>query len=181
MPLEIARSRLLIAAVMASALAGCGGQSTPCAGIEVGGMCWVGREGVTLTEARAERVYAIARRFWGESRDPGGWTVEFAIAPVLHVDRDPSGIEVSRTIDGIDYFGWACREHRLIVVHPFGESDCIERSVIFHELGHAWGVEEGDPRFYGEYMLMREAMDGAAWQGCNDGDGDEDGAAAGEG
>jgi hypothetical protein len=168
----VVTSRILAAVAVTASLAGCGGGSTPCPGVEVGGMCWIGRAGVTVTEARAQRVYSIARRFWGESHDPGMWTIEFAIAPVLHVDHEGSGVEVSRAIDGADYFGWACSEHRLIVVHPFAEADCIERSVIFHELGHAWGVEEGDPRLYGEYVLMREAMDASGWRGCLDADGD---------
>ena len=109
-------------------------------------MCWVARDGVTLTEARARKVYAIAKRFWGEARDPG---LDSGVRhrPVVHVDHDGSGAAVSRSIDGAEYFGWACSEHRLIVVQPFGAADCIERSVIFHELGHAWGVREGDPRF----------------------------------
>jgi hypothetical protein len=167
-----ATSRILLAVTAAASLAGCGGGSTPCPGVEVGGMCWIGRDGVTVTEARAQKVYSIARRFWGERHDPGRWTIEFAKAPVVHVDHEGQGAEVSHAIDGADYFGWACSEHRLIVVHPFGEADCIERSVIFHELGHAWGVEEGDPRLYGEYVLMREAMEGSAWKGCLDADGD---------
>jgi hypothetical protein len=166
MPRTVASSTVF-AASLAAALAGCGGGGpAPCAGVEVGGMCWIGRDGVTVTEERADRVYDIARRFWGESRDRKGWTVEFSIAPVDHVDRDASGAEVTRSVDGTDYFGWACQEHRLIVVHPFGAADCIERSVIFHELGHAWGVEDGDPRLHGEYVLMREAMDGSGWRGC---------------
>ena len=45
-------SRAALAAVALAALAGCGGGPAPCAGVEVGGMCWVAREGVTLTEAR---------------------------------------------------------------------------------------------------------------------------------
>jgi len=137
-------------------------------------MCWVARDGVTLTEERAERIYGIAKRFWGESRDPRGWTVEFAITPVVHVDRDASGVEVGHSVDGVDYFGWACKEHRVIVVRPFGAADCVERSVIFHELGHAWGVQDGDPRLYGEYDLMREAMEGSGWRGCLGVDGDAD-------
>ncbi len=137
-------------------------------------MCWVARAGVTLTEARAERIYGIAKRFWEESRDPRGWTVEFAVTPIVHVDRDASGAEVRHSVDGVDHFGWACREHRVIVVQPFGAADCVERSVIFHELGHAWGVPEGDPRLYGEYELMREAMEGSGWRGCLGAD-DEDG------
>jgi hypothetical protein len=166
----LTKTALAVATVLA--LSACGGTSTPCAGVTVGGMCWVGRDGVTVTEERAERVYAIARRFWEKDSDPAGWTVEFAVAPVAHVDRDASGREVAHVVDGVDYFGWACREHRLIVVQPFGGADCIERSVIFHELGHAWGVREGDPRLYGEYSLMREAMEGSGWRGCLDADGD---------
>ena len=67
-----------------------------------------------------------------------------AVAPVVHVDHDAPGAAVSHSIDG------------------------IERSVIFHALGHAWGVREGDPRSYGEYVLMREVMEASAWRGCLD-------------
>jgi hypothetical protein len=165
--------RPALAAVFLAALAACGGGATPCAGVEAGGMCWVARDGVTLTEARVERIYGIARRYWGEPGEPRGWTVEFALAPTVHVDHDASGAEVAHSVDGVNYFGWACREHRLIVVQPFGAADCVERSVIFHELGHAWGVQEGDPRLYAEYDLMREAMEGSGWRGCLEADDDE--------
>ena len=167
-----------VAALLLSAalLLGCGGSSVPCAGVEVGGMCWIGHDGITVTPERAARIYQIARRHWGEDRDPAGWTVEFGIQPVVHVDQDVAGAAVRHAVDGVSYFGWACPQHRLIVIQPFDGSDCIERSVIFHELGHAWGVPEGDPRLYGEYVLMREAMEGSGWPGCTsaDGDGDED-------
>jgi len=154
-----------LAALLAGTLAACGG-SVPCAGIEAGGVCWVGRDGLTVSETRASQVLEIARRYWGHSRAPEGWTVEFGIEPIAHVDHDGSGAAVTHTVDGLHYFGWACPEHRLIVVQPFAGADCIERSVIFHELGHAWGVREGDPRLYGEYALMREAMDATGWRGC---------------
>ncbi len=158
-------SRVLASAFATLLLAGCGGP-VPCAGVEVGGMCWVARDGLTLTESRAAQIYDIAKSYWAQSRDPDGWTVEFAIAPVPHEDRDASGGTVRHVVDGVSYFGWACPAHRLIVVHPFAEEDCVERSVIFHELGHAWGVHEGDARLYGEYDLMREAMERSRWRGC---------------
>ena len=154
-----------IASLLASLLAGCGG-SVPCAGVEAGGICWVGRDGITVSQARASLVFEIARNYWGQKDAPEGWTVEFGIEPVVHVDHDASGAAVSHVVDGIQYFGWACPQHRLIIVQPFAAADCMERSVVFHELGHAWGVREGDPRLYGEYFLMREAMEATGWQGC---------------
>jgi hypothetical protein len=42
-------------------------------------------------------------------------------------------------------------------------------------VGHACGVPEGDPRLYGEYFLVREAMEGSSWPGCTSADGDGDG------
>ena len=85
----------------------------------------------------------------GEQSTPCGMSgraviAAVAVAPVVHVDHDAPGAAVSHSIDG------------------------IERSVIFHALGHAWGVREGDPRSYGEYVLMREAMEASAWRGCLD-------------
>jgi len=154
-----------IAVLLAATLVACGG-AVPCTGVEVEGVCWVGRDGLTVSQARASQVLEIARRYWGQARAPEGWTVEFGAEPIAHVDHDVSGAAVTHTVDGLHYFGWACPQHRLIVVQPFAGADCIERSVIFHELGHAWGIPEGDPRLYGEYVLMREAMDATGWRGC---------------
>jgi hypothetical protein len=159
-------SRTLATVLVAAALlAGCGG-AVPCAGVEVSGVCWVGRDGLTVSGERAARVLDIARRYWGQTSAPEGWTVEFGIEPIDHVDHDVSGVAETHTVDGLQYFGWACPMHRLILVQPFAAADCIERSVVFHELGHAWGVREGDPRLYGEYSLMREAMESSGWVGC---------------
>jgi len=154
-----------IAAVAAALLAGCGG-SAPCAGVEADGICWVGRDGLTVSRDRATRVVEIARNYWGQASAPEGWTVEFGTEPIAHVDHDVSGASVTHVVDGVAYFGWACPRHRLILVQPFAGGDCIERSVIFHELGHAWGVHEGDARLYGEYGLMRRAMEASGWRGC---------------
>ncbi len=167
--------RTVAIAAAAVALAACGGSSSTCSGVETGGMCWTGRDGITLTEARAAEVYEIAKAYWGQPGDPEGWRIEFAISPVEHVDVDGSGGAVRHVVDGVEYFGWACRQHRVILVHPFGEADCIERSVIFHELGHAWGVHEGDARLYGEYDLMRKAMERTGWRGCGLAAGDDEG------
>ncbi len=146
--------------------AGCGASSVPCPGVEVDGVCWEARDGITLSEPRVARIAAIARRHWGAPSDPEGWTVLFVRSPEAHVDHDPAGASVSHRVDGIDYHGWACPSHRLIVVRPFDGADCIERSVVFHELGHAWGAREGDPRLYAGYDLMREAMEASGWKGC---------------
>jgi hypothetical protein len=157
--------RIAATIVLAAVLAGCGA-AAPCAGVEAGGVCWVGRDGLTISEERASRVYAIAKRYWGQASDPEGWTVEFGRAPVVHVDHDAAGAAAAHTVDGRAYYGWACPQHRVILVHPFDDEDCIEQSAIFHEFGHAWGVPEGDPRLYGEYFLMREAMEATGWRGC---------------
>lgn len=116
----------LIASFSAAFLAGCGG-AVPCAGIEAGGICWMGRDGVTVSQARASRVYEIARKFWGQKGALEGWTVEFASEPVVHVDQDASGASVSHVVDGLHYFGWACPQHRLIIVQPFADADSSRR------------------------------------------------------
>jgi hypothetical protein len=157
----------VIASLSAALLAGCGG-AVPCAGVEAGGICWLGRDGVTVSQERASRVYEIAREFWGQKGDLDGWTVEFVIEPIVHLDHGASGASEAHVVDGLQYFGWACPQHRLIIVQPFAAADCMERSVVFHELGHAWGIKEGDPRLYGEYFLMREAMDATDWHGCQE-------------
>jgi hypothetical protein len=73
---------------------------------------------------------------------------------------------VPHVVDGLQFLGWACPQHRLIIVQPFAAADCMETSVVFHEPGHAWGVREGDPQLYGEHFLMQEAMDATSWNGC---------------
>jgi hypothetical protein len=156
-----------IAFVSSLGLTACGG-SVPCAGVEADGVCWVGRDGLTVSQVRAGHVLEIARRYWEQGSAPEGWTVEFGREPIVHVDHDVGGASVTHVVDGIGYFGWACPQHRLILVQPFAGADCIERSVIFHELGHAWGVPEGDARLYGEYDLMRQAMEASGWSGCLD-------------
>jgi hypothetical protein len=149
-----------------AALSACGGTAAPCAGVEAGGACWSGGQGVTVTAERASRILEIARRHYGVEVDPEGWTIQFASTPVTHEDLEMGGTVATYHVDGSAYHGFACARHRLIVVLPFGGADCIERSAIFHELGHAWGAAEGDALLYGEYDLMREAMEGAAWDGC---------------
>jgi len=116
----------LIASFSAAFLAGCGG-AVPCAGIEAGGICWMGRDGVTVSQARASRVYEIARKFWGQKDALDGWTVEFGIEPIVHVDHGASGASESHVVDGLHYFGWACPQRRLIIVQPFAAADSSRR------------------------------------------------------
>ena len=116
----------LIASFSAAFLAGCGG-AVPCAGVEAGGACWLGRDGVTVSQARASLVYEIARKFWVQKDALEGWTVEFGSEPVVHVDQDSSGASVSHVVDGLHYFGWACPQHRLIIFQPFAAADSSRR------------------------------------------------------
>jgi hypothetical protein len=157
----------LLALVAAAALWGCG-SAPPCDGVEAGGMCWVARDGVTISAVRAQRVNDIAKRFWGGTTDPEGWTVEIGSEPVVHVDRDRTGVDVVHVVDGSAYDGWYCPAHRRLIVRPYlADADCFEASAIFHELGHYWGARDGeDARLYGEWPRMREAMVGSGWAGC---------------
>ena len=116
----------LIASFSAAFLAGCCG-AVPCAGIEAGGICWMGRAGVTVSQARASRVYEIARKFWGQKDALDGWTVEFGIEPIVHVDHGASGASESHVVDGLQYFGWDCPQRRLIIVQPFAAADSSRR------------------------------------------------------
>lgn len=116
----------VIASFSAAFLPGCGG-AVLCAGVEAGGACWSGRDGVTVSQARASRVYEIARKFWGQKDALEGWTVEFGLEPVVHVDHDASGAAVSHVVDGLQDFGWACPQHRLIIVQPFAAADSSRR------------------------------------------------------
>jgi hypothetical protein len=157
---------VLLLALSAGVLAACGGTAVPCAGVEVDGVCWIGRDGLTVTAERVSRIATIARRHFGAESDPAGWTVVFVREPEAHVDHDPAGASVSHVVDGVEYHGWACPAHRAIVVRPFDGEDCIERSAVFHELGHAGGPRGAPPRLYAEYPLMLEAMQASRWKGC---------------
>ncbi len=141
---------------------------SPAQGSRRAGSAGSGATGSPCRRSGPTTSSTIATRYWGLGSAPEGWTVEFGTEPIAHVDHDVAGAPVTHVVDGIDYFGWACPQHRLILVQPFAGADCIERSVIFHELGHAWGVREGDPRLYGEYALMRQAMEASGWRGCLD-------------
>ena len=159
-----ARGRTL--AILAVALvAGCGA-STPdpaaptCEGVLIRGACWVGNDGITLSVERVGRVVARAEAYWGFPEAPlNGWRVEFRRSPT--------------TVDGTRFDGYCWREDRTIVVTPF-VPDCFERSAIFHELGHAWGFGESDPRMSGEWPVIRAAMRDSGWGGCSFGDEEED-------
>src|SRR5512137_2611760 len=85
-------TRLPSLVAVAVALSGCAA-APPCDGVEAGGMCWVARDGLTVTADRAQRVYDIARRHWGGTSDPEGWTVEIGLEPIVHEDRDRTGVD----------------------------------------------------------------------------------------
>ena len=154
------RRRGLLLAVLAAA--GCGGSlpvSPPCAGVEANGICWEGKDGISVSRERAERVFGAAKALWGaHQRDLPGWRIEFRRSPPV--------------VDGVAFDGYCWGEARLIVVAPF-VADCFERSAIFHELGHAWGFHEDDPRMSGEWRSIHEAMKESKWPGCEF-EGDDD-------
>src|SRR5512134_2977928 len=73
--------RTVLAAVALASLAGCGGSGpapAACAGVESNGICWVAKDGITLTRERVDRLFTTAVAVWGV-RDPElpGWRVEF--------------------------------------------------------------------------------------------------------
>jgi hypothetical protein len=138
------------------AAAGCGGAAPdlapPCGGVEAHGICWQGMDGITVSRERVERVFSAARTLWAVPRgELPGWRVEFRRAPPV--------------VGGESFNGYCWGEARLIVVAPFA-SDCFERSAIFHELGHAWGFDDDDPRMSGEWGSIHEAMVESHWPGC---------------
>jgi hypothetical protein len=154
----------IVNAVALAAFAGCGGPDrTPaaCAGVESNGICWVAKDGITLTKDRVDRLFATAVAVWGV-RDPElpGWRVEFSLERAV--------------IDGEEYDGYTWGHARYIVVAPF-VPDCFERSAIIHELGHAWGFGHDDPRMWAQWRHIREAMDRSGWPGCLVGSGHDEG------
>ena len=147
--------RTVLAVVALTALAGCGGSGqapTACSGVESNGICWVAKDGITLTKERVDRLFTTAAAVWGV-RDPDlpGWRVEFTRERAV--------------IDGEEYDGYTWGHARFIVVAPFAP-DCIERSAIIHELGHAWGFGHDDPRMWAEWRYIRETMERSGWPGC---------------
>jgi hypothetical protein len=155
-----------LAALLAGvvALSGCGG-STPtpappaCEGVVLRGACWVADEGITLTLARVARVVFRAEAYWGHPpASLNGWRVELRRERVV--------------LDGTPFDGYCWPGERLVVATPF-DPDCFERSAIFHELGHAWGFGEDDPRMAEMWPLIREAMEDSGWEGCSFGEDDD--------
>jgi hypothetical protein len=119
----------------------------------------VGKDGISVSRERAETVFAAANALWGSrQRDLPGWRIEFRHSPPV--------------VDGKRVDGYCWGDARLIVVAPFA-ADCFERSAILHELGHAWGFHEDDPRMSGEWIFIRETMKESHWPGCEM-EGDED-------
>jgi len=147
----------------ALAAVGCGASSPAaplCQGVEVKGICWEGKDGISVSRERVERVLEAAKVLWGaRQRDLPGWRVEFRHSQPV--------------VDGERFDGYCWSHQRLIVVAPFA-ADCFERSAIFHELGHAWGFHEDDPRMSGEWQWIREAMRESQWPGCDVEGDDED-------
>jgi len=140
-------------------LVGCGGTveaerdpSSGCDGVFVRGACWTAHGGVSLSAERVARVVDRAEAYWGHPQHSlVGWRLDFGPEPVV--------------VDGTRYDGYCFAESRQIHVTPF-VPDCFERSAIFHELGHAWGFDEEDPRMTNEWPLIQAAMDESGWKGC---------------
>jgi hypothetical protein len=153
-------------AILACALwlVGCGGSAVetaapPCEGITLRGACWTGSPGITLSTERVARVVERAEEYWGHPKGSlNGWRIQFTHGHIV--------------VDGQPFAGYTWPRTRQILAAPFAP-DCFERSAIFHELGHAWGFEEDDPRMSGEGELIRTAMSQSGWPGCA-GDPDDD-------
>jgi hypothetical protein len=147
------------------AAAGCGGAApaalrASCSGLEAHGICWDARDGISLSRERVDRVYDAARVLWGvPGGDLAGWRVEIRQSPPV--------------VDGQAFNGYTWSDERLIVVAPFAR-DCFEMSAILHELGHAWGFEEDDPRMSSEWPAIHAAMEASQWPGCRIQGGEED-------
>ena len=166
--MQVGGIRTIGRAILAFALGlqGCGGSvvepaAPPCEGVLLRGACWTGSPGITVSTERVARVVERAEEFWGHPKGSlNGWRVEFTHGQIV--------------VDGQSFAGYTWPRTRQIVATPFAP-DCFERSAIFHELGHAWGFEEDDPRMSGEGELIRTAMKQSGWSGCTDGpDGDHD-------
>jgi hypothetical protein len=137
------------------AAAGCGGSSggaAPCDGVLARGICWEGKDGISVSQQRAERVFDAASALWGAPRrDLAGWRIEFRHAQPV--------------VDGERFDGYTFAEAQVIIVAPFAP-DCFERSAVFHELGHAWGFGHDDARMSGEWRFIHQAMVDSGWPGC---------------
>ena len=138
-------------------LSGCGGtaaeeQAPSCEGIVLRGACWTASPGITLSVERVARVVERAEAYWGHPKGSlNGWRVEFTRGQIV--------------VDGESFSGYCWPDSRRIVATPF-VPDCFEHSPIFHELGHAWGFEEDDPRMSNEWPLLQAAMEHSGWEGC---------------
>jgi hypothetical protein len=141
-----------------ASLAGCGGSgsqpaSLACEGVVVRGACWVADGGISLTLGRVARVVARAEAYWDyPPASLNGWRVEIRRDRVV--------------VDGAPFDGYCWTGDRLVVATPFAP-DCFERSAIFHELGHAWGFPEDDPRMSDMWPVIRAAMEDSRWDGCS--------------
>ena len=150
--MRLGGNRKVGGAVLAFALGllGCGGSAVeqaapPCEGVVLRGACWTGSPGITLSTERVARVVERAEAYWGRPKGSlNGWRIEFTHSHIV--------------VDGQSFAGYTWPRTRRIVAAPF-VPDCFERSAIFHELGHAWGFEEDDPRMSSEWALIRTAMD----------------------
>jgi hypothetical protein len=154
------RAALLACAI---GLCGCGGsvaEPAPpaCEGVLLRGACWTASPGITLSVERVGRVLERAEAYWGKPKGSlNGWRIEFTNSHIL--------------VDGQTFAGYCWPRDRHIVAAPF-VPDCFEHSAIFHELGHAWGFEEDDPRMTNEWDLIQAARAQSGWPGCSHGDDD---------
>jgi hypothetical protein len=144
---------------VALVLAGCGGVEAPareqaagCDGVVLHGACWTAHGGISLSAERVARVVERAEQYWGQpQRTLLGWRLDFGPDQVV--------------VDGTNYDGYCWAGSRQIHVAT-ATPDCFERSAIFHEIGHAWGFDEDDPRMSNEWPLIRAAMEESGWAGC---------------
>ena len=153
---------VLLAGVVA--LSGCGGTtpepaSRTCEGVVLRGACWVADEGIALTMERVAPVVARAESYWGHPPATlDRWRIEFRRERVV--------------VQGTPFDGYCWPDNRLVVATPFSP-DCFEHSAIFHELGHAWGFADEDPRMSDMWPVIRAAMEDSRWKGCSHVEDDE--------
>jgi hypothetical protein len=142
----------VLVAVLAAACGGTPPGPAACEGIAVRGACWVAQDGVSISPERAERLMDVAAALWRP---------EVPFLPGWRIELTPRWV----VVDGERYGGYTWASSRTIVVTS-GSPDCFEGSAILHELGHAWGHGEDDPRMASAWPWILEAMHHSAWPGC---------------
>lgn len=141
--------------ILLLAVVACGGApelEPACEGSMAQGACWIARDGISFSSARAVRVMEVGARVWDVKapRLPG-WRIELGLGRTV--------------VDGEEYDGYTWTKDHVIVVTP-GAPDCFEDSALVHELGHAWGFDHDDPRMSAGWGQVKEAMRNSGWPGC---------------